>query len=149
MVTVSSSLPTWNAVRLTPLMQIEPFSITSAANCAGKRKRYNQLPSRVCFSIQVAVVSTWPCTKWPSRRSPIRSARSMFIRLPFSQLPRLVFASVSATAVTLYCVPVMSTTVRQTPLCATLWSTFSSAASGLSIMKWMLEPSVVHLGIYM
>ena len=35
----------------------------------------------------------------------------------------------------------MLTTVRQTPLCATLWSIFNSLVSGLSIVKCMLEPS--------
>jgi hypothetical protein len=51
-----------------------------------------------------------------------------------------VFESVSAMAVTWYPSPEMDSTVRHTPSCERLWSTFSSGARGEKIRKVLLDP---------
>jgi len=48
----------------------------------------------------VPVVSTCPCTTWPSNRAPETVQRSMFTRRPMVQDPNVVFSKVSAMAVT-------------------------------------------------
>ncbi len=51
--------------------------------------------------------------------------------------PRFVLFKVSAMAVTVYASFSMATTVKQIPLCATLWSILSSLVNGEVNVKWM------------
>ena len=131
---------TLKAVRLIPFTQTEPFSIISAANFWGNANSNSQLPFFSFLFLQIPVVSTWPCTKCPSRRLFNKRERSIFTNVPATQLFRSVFWSVSSMAVTRWRFPSIASIVRQTPLWLMLWSTLNSAESGDSIQKILLEP---------
>ena len=94
---------TSKTVRLTPLMQMLPFSITRFGTCDlgfWSSNANNQLPFSLKIDLTFAFVSTCPCTKCPSSRSPIFKERSRLTMLPFFNEPRLVLLIVSLTAVT-------------------------------------------------
>src|SRR5689334_19146532 len=133
-------LLTLKAVRLIPFTQIDPFSIINAENAAGNSKSNSQLPVFSILRVQVPVVSTCPCTKWPSSRLPSNRLRSIFTAVPVSQLPMVVFKSVSSMAVTRYSALRISSTVRQTPLWLMLWSTLNSLVKGQLNQNVLLEP---------
>ena len=62
----------------------------------------------------------------PSSLSPTLRHLSIFTLLPTTNKPILDLSKVSLIAVTIYSSPLILTTVKQTPLCATLWSIFNS-----------------------
>ena len=91
MATVNRFFVTLNAVRLIPFNAMEPFSITRVAKFSGKPISSSQLPFLSFTAMQVPVVSTWPCTKWPSSRLLSARQRSRFTSVSGTQFRRFVF----------------------------------------------------------
>src|SRR5204863_3038915 len=81
-------------------------------------ERSTSLPDRRTAAI-LATASTCPETQWPPSSSPTRSARSRFTLPPGTSFPRVVWRSVSGTAVAWLSPACTRSTVRQTPLTAT------------------------------
>ena len=141
-VTEKASSDESTTVRLTPFTQTDPLATVTWPEADGYEKRKFQLPSRASTEDTVPVVSTWPCTMCPSSRSPIFIQRSRLTREPSFHSPISVRSRVSSTATTSYSSPSMFTTVRHTPLCATLWSIFNSFAIGVRSLMRTFPPSL-------
>ena len=119
---------------------MDPFSITSRLNDFGNSKRSSQLPFKSFLFVQTPVVSACPWTRCPSIREFSSILLSKFTRSPDFRVPRFVLPKVSFIAVTLCRFSSIFSTVRQTPLCETLWSIFNSWDIGDSIQKLLFVP---------
>src|SRR5919204_1365230 len=91
-------------------------------------------PSTVTSST-VPVPSTWPCTKWPPRRSSGRSGNSRFTGSPSPSGPSEERRRVSAITSARKAPSATVTAVRQTPLTAIESPSLSSSASEVSTSR--------------
>src|SRR5919201_6951451 len=91
-------------------------------------------PSTVTSST-VPLPSTWPCTKWPPRRSSGRSGSSRFTGSPSRSGPSEERRNVSAITSARKAPSATVTAVRQTPLTAIESPSLSSSASEVSTSR--------------
>ena len=88
MVKLTESLFISATVRLMPSTASEPFSTMYLLSAAGTWIVSHQLSSpNNLSSVISAVASTWPRTKWPSRRALARRGRSRFTAEPIFRSP--------------------------------------------------------------
>ena len=125
-----------------PSTAMEPLTATSGARDSGIEISSRQLSPTGSKAAMVPTASAWPKTRWPPSSSPSRSERSRLMRVPSVQLPSVVRASVSGEAWTRKRPGSFSTTVRQTPECATeAPSAISSSGRSLATTRSRSAPS--------
>src|SRR5438552_5379680 len=81
------------------------------------------------------IPSTWPCTRWPPRRSASRSGRSRLTGSPGRRSARLVRESDSSTTSASHQPSPTSTTVTQHPLAAIESPTFASWVTSVAAKR--------------
>src|SRR6185369_4130093 len=108
-------------VRLTPSTATDPCGTSSGASAGpGSSIRTRAVDSTRVTRSTVPMPSTWPRTRWPRSAAPKRSGRSRFTTSPALSRPSVVRASVSGPSSKARPSARPATTVRQTPLTATL-----------------------------
>src|ERR671913_1179863 len=129
--TSNRSSPTLATVRLIPSTATEPLATNSDSNAAGyiTVTRYES-PSRAISAIE-PVASTCPWTKCPPILASARIDRSRFTAAPGRSDSSVVTRAVSGETSASMVPNSVATTVRHTPLMATLSPSTSSPASSV------------------